>query len=92
MIWLFVQLLPKLRRGQLTDRDVLQSCALLVLLAAITWTSRYGTFERLTPGKLEPGPVNLAYVWYPLVGGLVAFFFGWLLSGRAPAHAPDSNA
>lgn len=87
LTWFLRRLLPKLRHGGLRDVDVVQSCALLLLLIAITWTSRFGYWE-------EPGPtrVNLSFVWYPLVGALVAFFFGWLLSNRVPARNPEPNS
>ena len=45
-------------------------------VASITHASAACTFT--TECTIAP----LSFVWYPWVGGLVAFFYGWLLSDQ----------
>jgi len=88
--WVFWRLVPALSRG-LNRRDSLSTVGLFLLLAALLWTSRYGTFAQYdASGVLLAERAKLSFVWYPLIGTLVAFFYGWLLSGPR-TDAPVSS-
>ncbi len=63
-----------------SGRELLQTAALLLLLVSMVVASRHGLFAVPDPDSGELLQKPLSFVWYPWVGGLVAFFFGWLLS------------
>ena len=83
----------RLRAGRLaTGRELAQAVALFALLAGLVLVAARG----YQPGPLTdeglPTYVTLSFVWYPWIGGLVAFFFGWLLSDPLRYDSPDSQA
>jgi len=41
----------------------------------VRWLAQHGTFT-----GADGSAANLAFTWHPLLGTLVAFGFGWLLS------------
>ncbi|MDF1800333.1 MAG: hypothetical protein P1V81_14235 [Planctomycetota bacterium] len=86
VVWLGV----RLRAGRLaTARELGQTALLFGLLAAMVLAARFG-FWSGAPIEALDGPtgelvttipkISLSFVWYPLIGGLVAFLFGWWLS------------
>ena len=72
--------------------ELAQAVALFALLAGLVLVAARG----YQPGPLTdeglPTYVTLSFVWYPWIGGLVAFFFGWLLSDPLRYDSPDSQA
>ena len=67
-------------------RVLAQSLLLFVGVQAAIYLSAHGVWE------VEGGTKVLSFVWYPLIGSLVAFFFGWALADPAPRNAPAEGA
>lgn len=91
--WVLLRLVP--REGSVRGtmrRELAATLGLLILMACLVWVSRYGTLAQYDASGAElPERAKLSFVWYPLLGTLVAFFFGWLLSGpREPADQPET--
>ena len=88
VVWLGV----RAREGRLsTGRELVQTAALVLLLLTMGLASRYALFDVTDPvtGAVEARP--LSFFWFPWIGGLVAFFFGWLLSDPAdPLNDPET--
>jgi Na+/proline symporter len=89
--WVVLRTRPALERG-LSSRDVVGLLGLALCLLILVWVSRHGTLATYDPaGKLLAGRAKLSFVWYPLIGTCVAFFFGWLLSNPAsPEPEPQT--
>ena len=56
-------------------RTVVRSVALIAAAWSVRWLAQHGTFT-----GADGSAANLAFTWHPLLGTLVAFGFGWLLS------------
>lgn len=79
----------RLRAGRLaTGRELAQTGALLALLALLGLVSAFGYWSGDPGPDGAPAVVPLSFVWYPWVGGLVAFLFGWWLSDPLPPADP----
>ena len=67
-------------------RLLAQSLLLLAGLVAALYLSAHGSWDVDGEAKI------LSFVWYPLIGSLVAFFFGWALADPAPRDASEQLA
>ena len=81
IVILFLWITSGVRRvreeGVTASRFQFQSLLLLAGLVGSMWLSANGTWQDAGETKI------LAFVWYPLIGSLIAFFWGWGLSDPA---------
>jgi solute:Na+ symporter, SSS family len=85
-LWIFLRVVPDLGAGVKTVRVVCQSLLLIAGLAAIAWLGEHGYFVRSDPAG-RPLRAVLAWPYYIPLGALVAFLWGWGLSGSRAAGA-----
>lgn len=76
-LWLNSGILRSAKGEVAPRRFYLQTSLLLVGVVGAIWLSAHGSW-------IESGETKiLSFVWYPLIGSLVAFFWGWGLSDPA---------
>ena len=67
-------------------RTAVRAGFLVAAVWGVRWVAQHGTYT-----NVDGSAANLAFTWHPLIGTLVAFGFGWLLSERLPASGPASD-